>query len=86
MSPDILFENIDKLPPIARQEVFDFVSFLVQKYNKEITNVEQTDKVELTESGKKFIDKRLALMQSNPKSLSSWDDVKGRLFTKYNWK
>lgn len=88
MSPELLLENISNLPPIARQEIFDFVSFLIQKYsNKEESIIsEKTDRFQLSDKGKEFIDKRLALMQSNPKALSSWNNVKQRLYTKHNWK
>ncbi len=86
MSPELLLENISHLPPIARQEIFDFVSFLLQKYKEESITSEKTDQFQLSNKGKEFIDKRLNLMQSNPKALSSWDNVKQRLYTKHNWK
>jgi len=86
MSPELLLENISNLPPIARQEIFDFVSFLLQKYKGESAISETANQFKLSDKGKEFIDKRLALMQSNPISLSSWEEVKQRLYTKHNWK
>lgn len=86
MSPELLLENISNLPPIARQEIFDFVSFLLQKYKAESSISDTANQLKLSDKGKEFIDKRLALMESNPSGLSSWEDVKKRLYTKHNWK
>ena len=86
MSPELLLENISSLPPIARQEIFDFVSFLLYKYKAETSISDTANQFKLSDKGKEFIDKRLALMESNPKALSSWEDVKQRLYKKHNWK
>ncbi len=86
MSPELLLENISNLPPFARQEIFDFVSFLSQKYKEEVIVSSSAKQVALSDKGKEFIDKRLALMQANPSALSSWDEVKRRLYTKHDWK
>lgn len=81
MTPEVLFENISHLPPNARQEIYDFIDFLVFKYKDTIPD----EKFELSEKGKKFIDQRIELMQSNPEKLSYWTNVKERLAQKNNW-
>ncbi len=59
MSPELLLENISNLPPFSRQEIFDFVSFLSQKYKEEVIVSSSTKQVVLSDKGKEFIDKRL---------------------------
>ena len=86
MSPELLLESISNLPPFARQEIFDFVSFLAHKYKEDTVLSNSANQFTLSNKGKEFIDKRLALMKSNPSALSSWEEVKKRLYDKHNWK
>lgn len=84
MNPEVLLENISNLPPVARQEVFDFVDFLLQKYKSEIAIQSNSETRELSDAGKKFIDSRLEQMKSNPK-MKTWKEIKQNLALKHNW-
>lgn len=83
MSVETLIENINLLPPAAKQEVFDFVNFLVKKYTED--SPESLIEYELTDSGKAFIDERIRLMQTDTESLSDWKEIKKKLSAKYGW-
>ncbi len=78
MTPYKLLENISALPPNARREVFDFIEFMVKKYQKEKQDVLTANTGELSIIGKDFIDDRLQKMKDSS-GLKSWKDIRDSL-------
>ncbi|MCB1179517.1 MAG: DUF2281 domain-containing protein [Leptospiraceae bacterium] len=84
MDSQILLDNFQKLPPIAKQEVIDFMSFLLYKH--QIPFQMESFSEELTDEEKEFLDLRYSKMMESPHLNRTWDEVKKDIYTKHNWK
>lgn len=79
----LILQKMGKLPLQFRNEVLSFMDYVFIKYQDEAKFTD--DNLELSEYGKSFLEERIEAMKANPQSNSSWQDVKKRLYKKFNW-
>jgi Na+/phosphate symporter len=75
METTVLQEKLASLPEEIQQQVVDYVDFLVQKYQNEVSP--------LTDAEKQTLEQRYQAYQHNPSKADNLEEVKNRLLKKY---
>jgi Na+/phosphate symporter len=75
METTVLQEKLASLPEEIQQQVVDYVDFLVQKYQNEVSP--------LTDAEKQTLEQRYQAYQHNPSKVEDLEKVKNRLLKKY---
>ena len=76
METFVLKEKIDNLPENLKEQVADYVDFLLYRYGSSLPTLTDEEKTEL--------DERWAAYQQNNHSTSDLEDVKARLEKKHD--
>lgn len=75
MENTLLQEKIASLPAHIRQQVADYIDFLVEKHQKVTIN--------LTEEERQLLEERYLTYLNNPANTVDLEEVKNRLMNKY---
>lgn len=75
METTVLQEKLSSLPEELQQQVADYVDFLVQKYQNEVSP--------LTDTEKQTLERRYQAYQQNASKAEDLEEVKNRLLKKY---
>lgn len=75
METTVLQEKIASLPEEIQQQVVDYIDFLVDRYQREISP--------LTDAEKQTLEQRYQAYQNNPSEAQDLEEVKNRLLKKY---
>ena len=75
METTVLQEKLSSLPEEIQQQVADYVDFLVQKYQNEVSP--------LTHAEKQTLERRYQTYQQNASKAEDLEKVKNRLLKKY---
>ena len=75
MESTLLQEKIANLPDNIKQQVSDYIDFLLQKYGKVNSD--------LTDAEQQTLEKRYAQYLSNPQQTTDLEEVKSRVLKKY---
>ena len=75
MESTLLQEKIANLPDNVKQQISDYIDFLLQKYGKINSN--------LTDAEKQTLGKRYAQYLSNPQQTTDLEEVKNRVLKEH---
>jgi Na+/phosphate symporter len=75
METTVLQEKLASLPEEIQRQVVDYVDFLVQKYQNEVSH--------LTDVEKQTLEQRYQAYQNTPSKAEDLEEVKNRLLKKY---
>ncbi|PIQ20716.1 MAG: hypothetical protein COW65_13445 [Cytophagales bacterium CG18_big_fil_WC_8_21_14_2_50_42_9] len=75
MESTLLQEKIENLPDSIKQQVSDYIDFLLQKYGKVDSD--------LTDAERQTLEKRYAQYLNNPGQTTDLEEVKKRLLKKH---
>jgi Na+/phosphate symporter len=75
METTVLQEKLSSLPEELQQQVADYVDFLIQKYQNEVSP--------LTDAEKQTLEQRYQAYQQNASKAEDLEEVKNRLLKKY---
>lgn len=73
-----LAPHIERLPEEIQQQLLDYITFLLTKY-------EQPVPAELSPEGKAFIEARLQQLNDHPEQRRDWSEVRTRLYRRKGW-
>ncbi len=87
--PDV-HKKIDALPEHVREQLTHYVDFLFEIYGSETDEANEagsneSDELELTESGKVFLEERVKKALANPEKWEHWREVAARIHQKHGW-
>jgi Na+/phosphate symporter len=75
METTVLQEKLSSLPEELQRQVADYVDFLIQKYQNEVSP--------LTDAEKQTLEQRYQAYQQNASKAEDLEEVKNRLLKKY---
>ena len=86
--PDV-FEKINALPEHVQEQLSHYVDFLFEIYRPDPDEENEagsnnSDELELTESGKAFLEERVKKALANPEKWKHWREIVGSIHQKYN--